>query len=91
MPIKAFFKFYEEGIKQEAAKFREQLDIALVPRQKFEYYTYMRDKYNSIIYTEKPKLPEAPPDMYIDAASEDAKTVMFNVFKTLKRGYGYGG
>lgn len=90
MPIKVFFKMYDEAIRMEAAQFRENLDIAMVPTMKFKYYTFMRERYNSIIFKNKRKLPPKPPDMHIDAGSQDAQNVMRGVFGSLKRGMGYG-
>lgn len=91
MPIRAFFKMYQEAIHMEAAQYREQLDIAIVPAMKFSYYKEMRSKYNSLISRSPKIIPKKPPDMHIDAASPDARNVMMGVFSALKRGLGYGG
>lgn len=90
MPIRAFFKFYEEAISMEAAQYRENLDIAIVPAMKLSYYKFLREKYNSLIFRNPSSLPPKPPDMHIDAASSDAKDVMMGLFRSMKRGMGYG-
>lgn len=73
----------------EAAQFRERLDIAIVPSMKLDYYKILRSKYNQVIHQEKPQLPEAPPDMSLDAAGPEAKEAIMGVFRSLKRGMGY--
>ena len=75
----------------EAAQFRERLDIAVTPKMQFEYYKYMRAKYNSMIHPEGQKIPERPSAMVLDAASNDTREVMLGAFRSLKRGLGYGG
>lgn len=74
----------------EAGQFRELLDIAIVPAMKLDYYKILRSRYNNMIYQDKAKLPPPPPDMLLDASSEEAKQAVMSVFRTIKRGMGYG-
>ncbi len=84
-----FFTLYQEGVKREASHFRELLDISAVPKMNLEYYKELRNRYNKYIYKNKPKLPTKPSDMMIDAASDEAREVVFSLFRGMKRGMGY--
>jgi hypothetical protein len=55
------------------------------------YYRSLRDKYNSIIHAGKNKLPEKPPEMHLAADSTEARDAVMSVFRSIKRGMGYGG
>jgi hypothetical protein len=90
MPIRAFYEFYYQATKMEALEFREHLDISMASTRNELYYKFLHEKYDRIIYDKIAKLPEKPPSMCLDAASEDAKNVIFGVFRALKRGSGYG-
>lgn len=74
----------------EARQYREQLDIAIVPSMKLEYYRQLRSKYNRMINPKPASLPPKPPDYYIKADSKECKDLMFSIFKAAKRGSGYG-
>lgn len=74
----------------EAMQYREQLDIAAVPMMKLEYYRQLRHRYNVMIDPTPMQLPARPPDYYINANSQEAKDLIFNVFRKAKRGYGHG-
>lgn len=91
MPLRAFFSFYKEAVKIDAAQYRENLDIAMAPQMQFVYYKKLRAHYNQVITQNAPRLPETPPTGYIDAGSDDARDVIFGVFRALKRSHGYGG
>lgn len=74
----------------EAIQFRETLDITMAPSMKFEYYKDLRNKYNKLIFRSMPKKPELAPDIRLDAAGVEAKEAMMGVFRSLKKGMGYG-
>lgn len=90
MPMRAFLKMHTEAMIMEAAQFREQLDIAVTPSMKFQYYKDMRAKYNSIISRIAKIIPKKPVDMSLDIGSLEAQNLMRSVFGTMKRGIGYG-
>lgn len=75
----------------EAAQFRELLDISVVPSMKIEYYKAMRSKYNHLIHKLDPKLPPKPPEMYLPADGIEAREALMSIFRSVKRGMGYGG
>ncbi len=75
----------------EAIHYRELLDISIVPKMKLEYYQELRMKYDGYISDTPPKLPEKPADMCIKAGSPEAKDIIFNLFRSAKRGFGHGG
>lgn len=91
LPIRVFFIFFQEASRLEAIHFRELLDIAYSPAMQYKYYEYMRKKYDGMIYPDKPKVPEKPVDMRIQADSEEAKDLLMGVMRSLKRSAGYGG
>jgi hypothetical protein len=90
MPIRAFFAFYRQAIKMEAAQHRERLDISMSSVMKLDYYKMLRARYNSLILQKEKELPPKPPEMYLDPATETGKTVIMDIFKALKRSAGYG-
>lgn len=76
----------------EAVQYRELLDISLTPNMQLVYYRTLRQKYNGIIFDRKDeKLPEKPPEMYLPADGPEARDAVMSVFRSLKRGMGYGG
>lgn len=90
LPIKVFFEFYNHGIKMEAAQYREELYIAMIPSMKFECFQRQEQKYNSLISPKVKMLPPRPTSMHIEAGSDDARDVLMGVMRSLKRGMGYG-
>lgn len=74
----------------EARQYRESLDIAATPMMKIEYYKILRGRYNQMINPRPSHLPEKPPEYYVQADSDQARELIFNVFKKVKRSAGYG-
>lgn len=74
----------------ESIQFRELLNIAMAPGMKIVYYNHLLSNYNKRIFKDGLKRPPAPPEMLLDAAGDDAKDAVMSVFRTIKRGMGYG-
>lgn len=75
----------------EAAQYKELLDIAVSPAMKFEYYEFQRAKYKKVISQVEPQVPPPPPDFGLKADSVEAKEAVMSIFRSVKRGMGYGG
>lgn len=88
--MKTFNLFYQEANRMEAAQYRDLLDIAVSSSQPLQYYKTLRHKYNSMIFKDGPKLPEAPPSMHLGSSSTDRKDIVLGIFRAAKRGMGYG-
>lgn len=74
----------------EAAQYREQLDIVMMPGMQWQCYQRQRSKYDYLIAQARRELPEKPPSGHIDAASEEARDLLMGVMRSLKRSAGYG-
>ena len=72
----------------EAVHYREMLDITFSTRMIFSHYEKMRARFTRFI-SGPPKMPEKPADMTLKADSNEAKEVIFNLFRTIKKGCGY--
>lgn len=85
LPIQAFFRFYEEGLKMEARYFRELLDISVSPKMKLEYYEFLRHRYNMIENPNPPKIPEPPTLPPLPSGSDERKYAVLSIFTKLRR------
>lgn len=88
--MNVFFTLYREGARTETRQYREQLDIAVVTIMKFEYYKELRNRYSQMLNPKSGQLPDKPPEYYIKSDSQEARDLMFAVFRRAKRSMGYG-
>lgn len=88
--MKVFSPLYREASKMDALHYREMLDITMAGQSQFKVYKDMRARYNSMIYKGELHVPPTPPAMYLDSSSPDRKQIVMGIFRSAKRGMGYG-
>lgn len=94
LPIRLFFALYKQGQKEEALKkaihYRELVYISRTPASKVEYAELLEDRYNAIIDPQSLEVPQAQSNPAIDLADIEAKNILQDIMRNVKRGMGYG-
>lgn len=89
LPIRIFFALFREGVKIEARQYREQLRIAKCPSMNLTYYNYLEQMYEAIIDPNVKNLPEKPAGPCLQMGTLEARHVLQDVMRTMKRNMGY--
>lgn len=91
MPIIRFFAMHKQCVHREARHYTELADIALISNSmKLSYYLSLKDRYRAILEPEAIRLPEKPAGMVLESGSDDARAMMFEMARGMKRNLGYG-
>jgi hypothetical protein len=97
LPVRAFFKLYEQARIMEARQYKELLLIERTNQTKEEFFQYMHDRYMAIIYPEASELPPKPKDPLpqsdegLDGKSESVRNMMTSFAQKLRRAKGLRG
>jgi len=91
LPIRLFFKLYEEARIMEARQYKELLLIERINNCSDSFFKYMHDRYLGIIYKEASELPPKPidPPQVMDAGDTSVKNMLTSYAQKLKRAQGY--